>query len=256
MIAVAGESMVTVTVPAANAQPVTADAGGARNSMTSSSENERTKNRGQRPPRGDRRPAFLLLTEHPSPFLHAAPRIASNTWPLFGRCPQGKLNRGWADPDRDSSAREMVPDPPCFRSTPASDADPSPVVVLRSLPRGRNGDNRSTPPSSPAIELTAIRLEGCPPDAATRWSCSQASALTLQRGPAVGADRQLERLASGRGVAAAEEVDQDPSTSSMALAYKDPSLQNLRVSVIFPSCGMMACAATGAVVSAYEPVNL
>jgi hypothetical protein len=175
----------------------------------------------------------------------------------------------------------MVPDPPCFRNTPASDADPSPVVVLRSLPRGRNGDNRSTPPSSPAIELTAIRLEGCPPDAATRWSCSQASALTLQRGPAVGADRggekepasegdrfplvhtctvsifaKLEQLASGRVVAAAEEVDQDPSTSSMALAYKDPSLQKLRVSVNDPSCGMMAPAATGAVVRVYEPLNL
>jgi hypothetical protein len=51
-------------------------------------------------------------------------------------------------------------------------------------------------------------------------------------------------------------VDQDPSTSSIALAYKNPSLQNLRVKVILPWCGMMACAATGAVVSAYEPVNL
>jgi len=114
----------------------------------------------------------------------------------------------------------------------------------------------STPPSSPAIELTAIRLEGCPSDAARQWSCSQASALTLRRGPAVGADRQLERPASGKVVAAAEEVDQDPSTSSMALAYKDPSLQKLRVSVNDPSCGMMAPAATGVVVRVYEPLNL
>ena len=55
---------------------------------------------------------------------------------------------------------------------------------------------------------------------------------------------------------AAEEVDQEVSTSSRSLAYKDPSLQNFRVNVIDPCCGMMACAATGAVVSAYEPVNL
>jgi len=134
----------------------------------------------------------------------------------------------------------------------------------------------------PATELTPVRPERLPSEAARRWSCSRASALTHQRGPRSGADprvgekrnrprrgpvpscphlhgfdlRQLERLASGRVVAAAEEVDQDPSTSSMALAYKDPSLQKLRVSVNDPSCGMRACAATGAVVSAYEPVNL
>jgi hypothetical protein len=62
--------------------------------------------------------------------------------------------------------------------------------------------------------------------------------------------------ASGTLVSVAEEVDQDPSTSSMALAYKDPSLQKLRVSMNTPSCGMMAPAATGAVVRAYEPLNL
>jgi len=165
-----------------------------------------------------------------------------------------------------------------LRSTPASDADPSPVVVLRSLPRGRNGDNRSTPPSSPAIELTAIRLEGCPPDAATRWSCSQASALTLQRGPAVGADRGGEKEPASEGdrfplvhtctvsifanwngcerEGCCGCRSQDPSTSSRSLAYNDPSLQKLRVSVNDPSCGMTAPAATGAVVRVYEPLNL
>jgi hypothetical protein len=42
----------------------------------------------------------------------------------------------------------------------------------------------------------------------------------------------------------------------MALAYKDPSLQKLRASVNDPFCGMMAPAATAAVVRAYEPLNL
>jgi hypothetical protein len=65
---------------------------------------------------------------------------------------------------------------------------------------------------------------------------------------------QLERPGSRKVVA--EEADQDPSTSSMALAYKDPSLQKLRVSMNDPSCGMMAPAATGAVVREYEPLNL
>ena len=55
---------------------------------------------------------------------------------------------------------------------------------------------------------------------------------------------------------AAEAVDQEVSTSSRPLAYKDPSLQKLRVSVIRPCCGMMACAATGAEVRSYDPVNL
>jgi hypothetical protein len=64
----------------------------------------------------------------------------------------------------------------------------------------------------------------------------------------------IERLGSRKGCCGCR--SQAPSTSSMALAYKDPSLQNLRVSVNDPSCGMMAPAATGAVVREYEPLNL
>jgi hypothetical protein len=66
----------------------------------------------------------------------------------------------------------------------------------------------------------------------------------------------LERPGSGNVVAVAEEVDQDASTSWMEFAYMDASLQKSRVSVIFPSRGMMASAATGAVLRAYLPVNL
>jgi hypothetical protein len=158
-------------------------------------------------------------------------------------------------------------------------AIPSPVVVLRSLPRGRNGDNRSTPPSSPAIELTAIRLEGCPltrpgGGAARKPRRSRFNERSRRGGSRGERNRppretgsllstrarfrssSIDRPASGTLVSVAEEVDQDPSTSSMALAYKDPSLQKLRVSMNTPSCGMMAPAATGAVVRAYEPLNL
>jgi fermentation-respiration switch protein FrsA (DUF1100 family) len=67
---------------------------------------------------------------------------------------------------------------------------------------------------------------------------------------------QLERPGSGEVVAVAGEVDQETSTSSMTLAYKDASLQKSRVSVISPSCGMMASAAAGAALRAYQPVNL
>ena len=131
----------------------------------------------------------------------------------------------------------------------------------------------------PATELTPVRPERLPSEAARRWSCSRASALTHQRGPRSGRIRGWAKKATGpegdrfplvhtctvsifanwngcerEGCCGCR--SQDPSTSSRSLAYKDPSLQKLRVSVIDPSRGMTACAATGAVVSAYEPVNL
>ena len=165
-----------------------------------------------------------------------------------------------------------------LRSTPASDAD------------AKSGPGPEEPPSRPerrpqvdtsfdcpAIELTAIRLEGWPPDAghavellaslgANASTRARSGRIEGRKEPASEGDRfplttlarfrssSIERLGSRKGWCGCR--SQDPSTSSRSLAYKDPSLQKLRASVNDPSCGMMAPAATGAVVREYEPLNL
>ena len=133
----------------------------------------------------------------------------------------------------------------------------------------------------PATELTPVRPERLPSEAARRWSCSRASALTHQRGPRSGADprvgekrnrprrgpvpscphlhgfdlRQLERLRTGRLLRLPKSGPFDELEVARIQRPVAPEVEGQRERPVLRHEGLRGDRSRGECVRAREPVD-